>query len=166
MISTARWTAAAAAVAMLSVLGNAPLRPAGAAVQAPFTLVAGQTPANGEMNYNGTDHGKLTITVPQGADVVITLTNKGTLPHSFQVIPYTKTLPSAALPTPAFPGAQAKNPQIGINKGQTEKITFTAAKAGRYLFICGFPGHALLGMYGIFDVAASPSAKPSMVTVK
>jgi sulfocyanin len=166
MTSTVRRAAAAAAALVVSVLGSPPLQPAGAAAQAAFTLVAAETPANGEMNYNGTDHGKLTITVPEGAHVVITLTNKGTLPHSFQVIPSTKTLPSAALPAPALPGAQAKNPQVGINKGQTETISFTASKPGKYLFICGFPGHALLGMWGNFIVSPNPATKPSMVVAK
>jgi sulfocyanin len=163
MRAIVRLTALAAVGVLVCVFGTSAGRPAAAAPQAAFSLVAGATPANGEMNYNGTDRGKLTITVPQGANVVITLSNKGTLPHSFQVIPFTKSLPSAALPSPAFPGAQAKNPQVGINRGQTETITFTAAKAGHYLFICGFPGHALLGMYGTFDVV-SASTKPSMVT--
>jgi uncharacterized cupredoxin-like copper-binding protein len=40
-------------------------------------------------------------------------------------------------------------------------VRFTASKAGQYLFICGYPGHALLGMYGTFDV--TPGAKPAMV---
>lgn len=146
-------------VGLLAVL-NLP-RPGGAAAgggTAAFSIVAAQTPANGELNFNGADKGRLVITVPQGARVELTLTNKGSLPHSMEVIPYSTKLPPQALPTPAFPGAVTKNPQVGIVKGQTAKIQFTAAKSGKYLLICGFPGHALLGMYGVFEV--SPSAKP------
>lgn len=155
-----------AVVGVLSVLGGTAIPGATAAGAAEFSLVAAQTPANGELNYNGTDKDHLTITVPAGAAVTITLANKGSLPHSLQVIPYTTTLPATALPTPAFPGAQTKNPQVGINKGQTDTIKFTASKPGKYLFICGFPGHALLGMYGTFVVSPSASIKPTMVVTK
>ena len=68
-----------------------------------------------------------------------------------------------ALTNPAFPGAVSKDPQVGINKGQTAVVKFTAAKPGKYLLICGFPGHALLGMYGLFEVSPSAATKPSMV---
>jgi len=133
---------------------------------ATFSLTAAQTPANGELNFNGTEKGHLVITVPLGARVTITLSNKGTLPHSLQVIPYTDRLPPTAAPAPAFPGAQTKNPQVGITKGKSETITFIASKAGKYLFICGFPGHALLGMYGTFEVSPSTATKPMMVVEK
>ncbi|HKV43341.1 MAG TPA: sulfocyanin-like copper-binding protein [bacterium] len=138
---------------------------AGSGVAA-FSIVAAQTPANGELNYNGTDKGHLVITVPLGATVKLTLSNKGSLPHSLEVIPYTNTLPAQALPTPAFPGAVTHNPQVGITKGQTATIQFTAGKAGKYQFICGFPGHALLGMWGTFQVSPSATAKPSLTVNK
>jgi sulfocyanin len=137
-----------------------------AATKAAFTLVAGQTPANGGLNFNGADKGHLVVTVPVGAQVEITLVNKGDLPHSIQIIPYTKTLPGSAEPRPAFPGAETPNPQTGITKGQTAVARFTATKPGKYLLICGFPGHALLGMYGIFDVVPQASAKPSLTITK
>ena len=72
-------------------------------------------------------------------------------------------LPAMALANPAFPGAVSKDPQVGINKGQTAVVKFTAAKPGKYLLICGFPGHALLGMYGLFEVSPSAATKPSLV---
>lgn len=133
---------------------------------AAFTVVAGQGAANAGINFNGTSHGKLIITVPLGAQVEITLTNKGDLPHSLQIIPYTTTQPATAAAKPVFPGAETLNPQTGINKGQTAVAKFTASKPGKYLFICGFPGHALLGMYGVFEVSASASTAPSMTTAK
>jgi sulfocyanin len=138
----------------------------GAAKQAAFTVVAGQGGANGGLNFNGTSKGKLIITVPLGAAVQITLTNKGDLPHSLQIIPYTATPPSTAAAKPAFPGAETPNPQTGVNKGQSAVAKFTASKPGKYLFICGFPGHALLGMYGVFEVSSSASTAPSMTTAK
>ncbi|HYM90195.1 MAG TPA: sulfocyanin-like copper-binding protein [bacterium] len=137
-----------------------------AGTTATFSIVAAQTPANGELNFNGADKGRLVITVPLGASVQITLTNKGSLPHSLEIIPYSDRLPAAAVPTPALPGAMTKDPQTGIMKGQTATMQFTAGKAGKYLLICGFPGHALLGMYGIFEVASSANVQPSLVIKK
>jgi sulfocyanin len=137
-----------------------------AAAPAAFSLVASQTSANGELNFNGAFKGQLVITVPAGSPVQLTLSNKGSLPHSLEVIPYTSQLPAQATASPAFPGAETKNPTVGITKGQTAVAQFTAAKPGKYLLICGFPGHALLGMYGIFEVSPAPSAKPTLVINK
>jgi sulfocyanin len=149
---------------VVGVLGA--IAPGQGAPVAQFSIVAAQTAANGENNYNGTSKGKLIITVPLGATVQITFKNQGALPHSLQIIPSTSPLPATALSTPAFPGAQVPNPQAGIMKGQTVNVQFTATKAGKYLMICGFPGHALLGMYATFDVAPSPTTKPTMTVSK
>jgi len=140
--------------------------PGGAAASTAFTVVAAQTPANGELNFNGAVKGALVITVPAGADVQLTLTNNGTLPHSLEVIPFTNQPPAQAVDSPAFAGAVTKNPLVGINKGQTAVMKFNAAKPGKYLLICGFPGHALLGMYGTFVVSPSASTAPSLVIKK
>ena len=168
MMRIHRLAAAAAAAGLLGGLGvpGGEGRAVAAGPAAAFPIVAAQTAANGEMNYDGTTKGQLVITVPVGAAVQLTLTNKGTLPHSLQIIPFTDRLPAAAVPTPAFPGAQTKDPQAGITKGQTAVVQFTASKAGRYLMICGFPGHALLGMYGIFEVSPSADTKPTLVIKK
>jgi sulfocyanin len=159
-------TAVAGLLATLGVPGGGTGRAVAAGPVAAFPVIAAQTAANGEMNYDGTTKGQLVITVPLGAAVQLTLSNKGTLPHSLQIIPFTDRLPAAAVPTPAFPGAQTKDPQAGITKGQTEVVQFTASKAGRYLMICGFPGHALLGMYGIFEVSPKADTKPTLVIKK
>lgn len=153
-------------VGMILLAGFSAAARGGAAPVAQFSVIAAQTPANGEQNYNGTTKGKLVFTVPVGAMVQIAFKNQGTLPHSLQIIPSTSSLPATALSAPAFPGAQVPNPQIGIQKGQTATVQFTAAKAGKYLMICGFPGHALLGMYATFNVDASPTAKPTMLVAK
>jgi sulfocyanin len=133
---------------------------------AQFSIVAGQGPANGEINFNGTSKGKLVITVPLGAQVKLTLTNQGTLPHSLEIIPATRQLPAQAVEPPVFPGAEVPSPVAGIPKGKTAVAQFTAAKAGKYPLICGFPGHAILGMYATFVVSPSPSARASMTVAK
>lgn len=164
-MNRSRGIRSAAMVAVLVALLSG-AQSGGAAATAAFTIVAGQGSANGGMNYNGTDKGRLTITVPVGAQVKLTLVNKGDLPHSLQIIPFTTALPATAVKQPAFPGAQTSQPDVGITKGQTAVAQFTAAKPGKYLFICGFPGHALLGMYGTFVVSPQASTTPSLVIAK
>lgn len=138
-----------------------------AAAEATFTVVANQTAANGGQNYNGADHGKLTITVAPGTPVHIKFmtAKSAALAHSFQVVPLKGSAKSPVLPAqaedqPAFAGAASPNPVVGTAPGKSADVRFTASKAGHYLFLCGFPGHALLGMYGTLDVTAG--AKPAM----
>lgn len=138
----------------------------GAAATAAFQIVANQTAANAGQNFNGASHGHLVVTVPEGAQVRITFLNKGSVPHSLQIIPYTDKLPATALARPVFPGAETPNPQAGVPGGRSVVVHFTASKPGKYLMICGFPGHALLGMYGIFQVSPSAAARPSLVITK
>lgn len=156
----------AAAVAVAGVMQ------AHAAAEASFTIVANQTSTNAGQNFNGVDHGRLTMTVAPGTPVRITFTNAKTavLPHSLQVIPLKGTakapvLPAVAAAQPAFKGAETPNAGAqGTPPGKTVDVRFTAAKAGHYLFICGYPGHALLGMYGTFEVV--PGAKPTLTIAK
>jgi sulfocyanin len=155
---------AAMIAALSAVLGAT--QSESAAATAAFTIVGGQGPANSGINFNGVDKGRLIITVPVGAQVKLTLQNKGDLPHSLQIIPFTTTPPATALKQPVFPGAQTPNPEVGITKGQTAIAQFTASKPGKYLLICGFPGHALLGMYGVFEVSPQASTTPSLVIKK
>ncbi len=143
-----------------------------AAAEASFTIVAHQTPANAGQNFNGVDRGRLTMTVAPGTPVHVTFSNSkiAALPHSFQVIPLKGTakapvLPALAAPQPAFKGAASPNAGAqGTPPGKTVDIRFTASTAGHYLFICGYPGHALLGMYGTLEVV--PGAKPSLTVAK
>jgi len=133
---------------------------------AQFSIVAGQGPANGGMNFDGTSKGRLVITVPVGARVKLTLTNQGDLPHSLEIIPAAGQLLSQAVNPPAFPGAETPNPVAGIMKGKIAVAQFTAEKPGKYRMICGFPGHAILGMYATFVVSSSASARPSMTVAR
>jgi sulfocyanin len=147
------------ALITLSVTGTA----SHGAPAAEFTIVAAQGSANGELNFNGASNGKLVITVPEGARVSLAFSNNGALPHSLQLIPTTKQLPAMAASKPAFPGAETPGPVAGILKGKSQAAVFTAAPPGRYLLICGFPGHALAGMYATFVVSPSSATKPSML---
>jgi FtsP/CotA-like multicopper oxidase with cupredoxin domain len=158
---------AAAAAAAIAAVPRAH-----AAAEASFTVVANQGAANGGQNFNGVAKGRLIITVAPGTPVHLKFVNDKTaaLPHSLQVIPLngsaqSPVLPAQAAPRAAFPGAETPNAGIpGTAPGKTVDVRFTASKAGHYLFICGYPGHALLGMYGTFNV--TPGAKPSMTVAK
>lgn len=134
------------------------------ATPATFTIIAGWGSANGGINFNGMTNGHLTVTVPLGAQVELTLKNEGALSHSIQIIPSGGSLPAAAGPASAlaFPGAQTPNPRSGTPPSQTAVARFTAAKAGKYLMICGFPGHAVTGQWANFVVSTSSTTTPSM----
>jgi hypothetical protein len=107
-MSWVRTIIAAAGVLSLSV-------PTVGATPARFTIEAGQGSANAGNNFNGTVDGHLVVTVPLGAQVELTLTNQGQLPHSIQVISSGGSLPISAVPASAlaFPSAQTSNPQAG-----------------------------------------------------
>lgn len=127
-----------------------------------FRIIAGKTTANGSFNFNGYAKGALTLTVPRGWKVVIRYSNASTLRHSFDVIPYTGMQPDSA-PSPAFVGASTKDLVDGIGVGQHETVTFVAAKAGEYEFLCGVLGHAQAGMWDRLVVspgAKAPSVRP------
>lgn len=134
-----------------------------------FTLVAGQTPANGTFNFNGYAKGALTISVPAGWRVVIHYKNSSALRHSFSVIPFTGEQPDKSEP-PVFPGAATRDPTSGIGTGTEETITFVAGKSGKYEFFCGILGHAQAGMWNylvVSSTAKGPSARPEAgVTLK
>ena len=125
---------------------------------ATFQLVAGQTKLNGGLNFNGSNDGKLTLTVPQNWTVVIQFTNKDpNLPHSAEVVDTTKPMPAGPVDPPAFPRAMTQKLMIGLESGGTDTFQFAATKAGSFMIFCGVPGHGLAGMWIRLNV--SPTAK-------
>src|SRR6059036_1345695 len=67
-----------------------------------FKLIAGLTGLNGALNFNGFRDGALTLEVPVGWRMEIDFRNHdGMLPHSAEVIPATKPVPTGPVP-PAF----------------------------------------------------------------
>ncbi|GEM_PF-754512 len=146
-------------VALAIVAGPTHGRPA---VQktAELTLVASKTEANGGFNFNGYGKGALTITVPVGWKLLIHYRNDGNLRHSLDVAPFAGTQPDKA-PDPAFPGASTKDAVDGIGPGQEETVSFVAATAGKYEFLCGALGHAQAGMWDYLII--SPTAQSATV---
>jgi len=161
-------------VAMLSpaTLTGAAARPAAAPVWVTttgkvvhLTLIAGWNNANVGFNFDGAAHGQMVVTVPLGAKVVGTFTNKVATPHNVDIIPYTLPLPGQGV-APAFAGAVTPLPQFrpGAPAPAPQPVSFVATTAGTYMIICGVPGHALAGMWDTFVV--SPTAKVASITFK
>lgn len=123
--------------------------------QAEFTLVAGLTPINGGMNFNGAGPGALTFTVPAHWTVVLHFRNNDqVLPHSAMVI-------AAAVPVPvsgtneAISHASTHRAEQGLPSDGHEDVWFMAEQPGSYLIYCAVPGHGAAGMWIHFEVSAT-----------
>src|SRR6185503_15087009 len=124
---------------------------------ATFQLVAGQTKLNSGLNFNGSNDGKLTLTVPQNWNVVVHFTNKDpNLPHSAEIVDTTKPMPAGPV-DPTFPRATTQKLMVGLASGETDTFQFVANKPGSFMIFCGVPGHGLAGMWIRLNV--SPTAK-------
>lgn len=117
-----------------------------AARRVTLDLIAGETPANGGLNFNGAASGKVTVLVPEGWEVVVRVTNQdGNLPHSAELISGDGALPVQAVP-PAVAGAETTRLMDGFARGDSSTFRFTAP-AGSYRLFCAVPGHGLAGMW-------------------
>jgi hypothetical protein len=153
-----------------------------------LTLIAAYNNTNAGFNFDGGARGQMTVTVPLGVKVNGTFKNAATTPHDVLIVPYQKTLPTHSVP-PAFAGACYGSPVCGggggssgpggvppgngtpgpsggpsQGAGQGGTFSFVASKAGTYMIICGYPGHAIAGMWDTFVV--SSTAKTASVTFK
>lgn len=135
---------------------------AGKTVQ--FDLVAGLTPANAGMNFNGFANGQLQLVVPTGWHVVVHFKNQDqNLPHSAAVT-HAVIPPPPTAPPVAFPHAATHRLDTGMPSDGHEDFSFDATQVGAYAFFCAVPGHGAAGMWLRFDV--SPTATmPSMEVV-
>ncbi len=73
--------------------------------------------------------------VPVGSKVIFTVINKGKISHDFRIL-----------------GTSLSTRTKVLNPGQRATLTVTFKKKGRYTYICTLPGHAKLGMKGVFSV--------------
>ncbi len=152
-----------------------------------LTLISGYNNTNAGFNFDGGAHGQMVVTVPLGYKVVATYKNAASTPHDVIIVANQKTLPTHSVPA-AFTGACYGSPVCGSggNSGpgaggppqggapgaggspqasnQPHTFTFVANKAGTYMIICGYPGHAIAGMWDTFVV--SSTAKAASITFK
>jgi azurin len=98
--------------------------------------------------------------------ITVTLINSGTLPkvamaHNFVLL-------KAGTDVSAFASAALSHQDTGymppdmadkviaaskmLGPGESDTVSFTAPAAGKYDYICSFPGHALAGMRGVLNV--------------
>lgn len=112
---------------------------------------------NGGMNFNGSSNGAATITVPSGWKVRMHFDNLDAIPHSAIIITDQNPLP--AIPqTPAFAGAYTRDLTNGLTTDQQDDLNFSASTTGKYILLCGVPGHGPSGMWIKFVVAGDAKA--------
>jgi len=130
-------------------------------------VVAGFNPNNSNWNFNGYHDGDMTVVVPEGWQVEITLTHRdGAVPHSLVVMadPGGHNLPlQAGREQAAFPRAYSRNPEQGISARDQDTISFKAHQTGEFLWFCGVPGHGQSGMWMRF--AVSDEAETPYITI-
>jgi plastocyanin len=117
-------------------------------------FVAGASPINQGINFNGTVPGPCVL-VGVGAAVTVNFTvarSDGGMNHSWVLVPEdTNGSSPAVFPGAGSPGAGGN----GFAPGTSTIFHFTAAIAGDYRYICEMPGHYQAGMWGWFNVTAS-----------
>jgi sulfocyanin len=125
---------------------------------ATIPVISGLTSNAGGWNFNGYARGEMTITVPTGTKVVMPFYNDDIVPHSVVIVNGSANNVPSTPGDPVFAGAYSNNPINGQMSGKRDEVRFTADKAGRYLMVCGVPGHAASGMWVYFEVSASAKA--------
>ena len=130
-------------------------------------VVAAFNETNSNWNFNGYHTGDATLVVPTGWKVQVPFHNEeADVPHSLVVLagPGSEDeFPSeVAADGAAFHDAHTASPVEGTPKGSEADVSFTADKAGDYLWYCGVPGHGNAGMWIRFRVA-DDVAEPALV---
>src|SRR5436309_15924557 len=85
---------------------------------ATLTLVAAYTNALNGFNFNGYGNGKMVITIPVGYRVIVSFSNKSSVPHSAVFTPYSQKNRSSDFRL-AFKGSTSPDPTGGITSGTT-----------------------------------------------
>lgn len=111
--------------------------------------VAGDT-----LSFNGSRTGRHSVTVPLGWNIVGQFVNRDpVLAHSAIVIEEVYPLPMVPPPA-AFPQAFTRGVEDGLATNVRDEMTFVAGREGRFLIVCGVPGHAEAGQRMQFVVTA------------
>ena len=130
------------------VYPSAPVEPTVTEVDLELTILGGEI--GGAFGF-GLEEDVITspgpeIQVNHGDLVRVTFTNAGLTAHSFGIVS------EVGSDTRALFGAVVGDAARPLAPGQTGIVTFKADAAGSYFYVCTVPGHALLGMFGIFTV--------------
>ena len=95
-----------------------------------------------------------TITVPRGARVTVRFVNNDSdEAHGWLITDNRPPFGFGQPAVPAIAGASAGVIGNPVSAGDgANTIRFTATSAGDYQYICPMPGHAQMGMHGVFNV--------------
>lgn len=130
-----------------------------------INLVAGYNEANDNQNFDGYANGQMTISVPEGYNVELDVSDNGGIPADVGVYTSSKKL--------AFPGAGDSigtlfsNAVAGLSPGQSETLKFVPDATGTYQLAnydnrfmqLGDNAYQNMGMWAVFKVTngGSPS---------
>jgi hypothetical protein len=119
-----------------------------------FSFIAG---GGGGFWFNGTHPGPC-VAVVVGSSITIdfSVADNAGQNHSWVLVNASNA--SAAVSTPAFPGAGFTGAArfMGIGPGASLVFHFNATAVGAYQYICEMTGHYSQGMWGWFNVTSAP----------
>jgi uncharacterized cupredoxin-like copper-binding protein len=113
-----------------------------------------------EITVEATDfaYNPVSITVPAGQPVTLTLTNTGKVEHDFVIDKINVTDVEASDTGPAAHHQMGDMPEYDLHffakAGDTSVLNFTALEPGTYEIFCSIEGHKEAGMIGELVVAA------------
>ena len=100
----------------------------------------------------------VSLTVPVGQPVTLTLKNTGAVEHDFVIEKIKVTDVEASDSGPAAHHQTGHEPEYDLHffakAGETETLRFTALEPGTYEIFCSLEGHKEAGMIGELMVAA------------
>jgi len=99
-----------------------------------------------------------TLNLVEGTTYTMTVYNVGKMDHSWEI-----STSKATTTSPLFEAG------IGISTyitpGGNGTVTFTPNQTGNFYYVCTFPGHIALGMWGNVKVTSTVPEYPSVLTV-
>ena len=120
-------------------------------------MIASFDGENNGFNFDGYSQ-YLMWTVPRGWTVRVVCENRGPLRHSCGVVD------GANSATPAFPGAEIPQAQLGLEAGHSARFSFRASRKGVFRFACLVPGHETARMWDVLKVVRR--GRPSVVDLR
>jgi len=138
----------AGVISALLLVPAAPGKPTRHAVVTPTILVTAGKPSEFAFTLSKR-------TMPAG-NVKFKVTNKGKVPHTFEVC--------TGVTTSSKANACKGKVTTTLAPGHSQTITVFALKKGKHEFLCTVPGHAALGMKGLIGVGVAAPPAPKVTT--
>jgi uncharacterized cupredoxin-like copper-binding protein len=99
-----------------------------------------------------------TLNLVEGTTYTMTVNNVGTMEHSWEIST------SKSTTTSPLWGAGI-DISTYIPSGGSGSVTFTPTQTGNFYYVCTFPGHIALGMWGNVKVTSTVPEYPSVLTL-